>query len=463
MDSNDPFDSSQQWGDVRSNSPWTNNTSADDSTTPNSNRPGDSHTSSRSSVHHHHHHGAAVADHPTVIPSAPHTLLAEPSAPSLFEAETVMDARVTTQVTTFSNEASSSSSAAAAKAPAKHSEEELPPSYEFTMKSNIPQIHDNYAHLIGPPGQRGDVKVRIPLDSTPASHYQEGGSGSGSGSRLAEGSAAAAQYGAISPSSPPSSGRSNNHASPNRLQGQVSQGRDDDDLHSRDVDRLLGPGGNPQSGGRGHLAGNRYEEEERKSYWSIVYDGKAWMALVVVVVVLLPWAIFCFLWTLITGITAGLTMIVPPIGYVATVAVITTWRALAKFDLFMARQLVGPRVVEENLYEPPSVFITLSDDAAAGGGGASRRRTRDRDCGARHASVAWNNPLTVKILFYFLLGKFLFGLVMFVGVLVLGVFTIPLLICLLPLLLRVGRKVMVWQFQWAIFWLAKKAQPIALP
>ncbi|KAF9991364.1 hypothetical protein BGZ65_000758, partial [Modicella reniformis] len=57
----------------------------------------------------------------------------------------------------------------------------------FTAESEPPppypgptNLHDSYLHLRGPVP---DIEIkRIPLDSTPASHFQPRGSGSGSGS-----------------------------------------------------------------------------------------------------------------------------------------------------------------------------------------------------------------------------------------------------------------------------------------
>ncbi|KAF9947633.1 hypothetical protein BGZ65_008667, partial [Modicella reniformis] len=45
--------------------------------------------------------------------------------------------------------------------------EEAPPSYEaiIAKDNDITQLHDNYDHLRGPPGQRGqDIKIRIPTE-----------------------------------------------------------------------------------------------------------------------------------------------------------------------------------------------------------------------------------------------------------------------------------------------------------
>ncbi|KAI1310207.1 hypothetical protein EDD11_003885 [Mortierella claussenii] len=181
FDASDPFDSSQAWQNVpsNSNSTWRN-------------------TSSTTAAQHNH-----SDDIPVAIPAAPATPLVQPSAPSL---HTSSETTITKMVATSSSSSTSTSTprsatttttviaAAAAKATAVAQFEDLPPSYEAAIFKDRPQIHDNYDHLRGPVGQRGqDIKARIPLDSTPSSYYQSGGgassggsgSGSGSGSRSA--------------------------------------------------------------------------------------------------------------------------------------------------------------------------------------------------------------------------------------------------------------------------------------
>ncbi|KAG0367558.1 hypothetical protein BC939DRAFT_52791 [Gamsiella multidivaricata] len=393
------------------------------------------------------------------LPTSPTIPLAQPSAPSLEAAirTTTTTATATYKTTTRAGESSHQGMF-----------EDAPPSYEATIIKDIPQLHDNYDHLRGPPGQRGlDIKTRIPLDSTPSSHYYQSGSGSGSGgpSRPDPSSSLpptqTAQYGAISPSS--SSSPLAQPSAPNLLQGQVSYGREDDALHSRDVDRLLGT----EAESPHTYAQHDDEDDAPESHWSIVGDGKAWMGLAYNIAVIFPWALFCFVWTLVTAIIAAVSMIIPPIGYLCMVATVTSWRALARVDLVVSRSLVDYKALEKYTHRTAKVFVGLPKPIFESGTAIARRRQQRYrnlwDRGAAHLWATVSDQHTISVLFYFLLWKFMFALAVFVLVVTLGSLAVPFLICLLPTLLLVSRMMILWQFRWAVFWLAEKTQPIALP
>lgn len=208
--------------------------------------------------------------------------------------------------------------------------------------------------------------------------------------------------------------------------------------------------------------------DSSRTYWSVIRDPKAWLSLAAILMLILPWSILCFVWTLVTGIIALLTMIVPPIGYLVVVGTVTSWRALAKMDLLMARSLVSQATIDDNPYEPPVVFVSTDAQPTVWNGGhphargQQQQQQQDRMCGARHAKLVAGTRLTPMMLVYFILCKFAFALMAFIAVLVLGVVTVPLIICLLPLLLRLSQRVIEWQFQWAVLWLGERPRPIAL-
>ncbi|KAG0028379.1 hypothetical protein BGZ81_004790 [Podila clonocystis] len=447
MDSSDPFDNGDPWASVPSNPP----------------------------------------QRPSLIIPTEH----EASAPPPTSSSTTTTTRITTTTST-----SASSAHIAPTQSITHAQlieqttpstvfEDEPPSYEHTIK-DLPQIHDNYDHLRGPPGQRGvDVKTRIPLDSTPASHYQSGANGaSGSGGPSASRAASPdTRYGAI-PQQPPSSSPLVQPSAPSALhsglQGQTAFGREDDSHHFRAVDRLLGPNG--QANTRpGSDTSSEYGdgEEELPSHWSIVGESRVWIGLFYTIVVLLPWAVFCFVWTIVTLIIASVTMVVPPVGYFFAMATITSWRALARVDLAMATHLVTPQVRSKHPHKIEKVFVSVPDSVSSSpahssspssdstNGTTTHRRSRIRRSnmwskGSLHLNAAIKNKHTLMAMSYFMIWKMIFALPIFIVTVAFAGLTVPFLVCLLPSLLIVNRAFMDWQFRWSIVWLAEKKQPIIL-
>ncbi|KAG0300640.1 hypothetical protein BGZ98_009025 [Dissophora globulifera] len=282
----DPFDNGKQWQNIQSSSTWSNAAGASSNVvdTAGGNPPATttatlgSASASNSMQTGHFNYSSSSSTIPS-IPPAPTAALVQPTAPNL--------------------DGLSSSSTSAAKPTAMISED-MPPPYEATV-INVRQIHDNYDHLRGPPGQRGaDIKTRIPLDSTPSSHYTggDGASGSGSGTGISSRSmpppssspsgispSQGQGYGAIPQVGHPSVASSvPQHHQVNTLHGQASHGRDDDELHSRDVDRLLGTQPDVL---RPRAEGHDYDEEP-DTHWGIVGNGKAWMGFVYLLFVLFP-------------------------------------------------------------------------------------------------------------------------------------------------------------------------------
>ncbi|KAK3842333.1 MAG: hypothetical protein J3R72DRAFT_490742 [Linnemannia gamsii] len=368
-----------------------------------------------------------------------------------------------------------------------------PPSYESSVVTNIPQIHDNYDHLRGPPGQRGlDIKTRIPLDSTPAEHFQGGGAAAagGSGSN-AGGSGSQRQYGATSQSAAPPANSSSSTSSKTtaatattttRLQGQTSHGRNDDEAqHSRDVDRLLGPNSNTEQD---------EEDEEPKTHWSIVGDRKAWTAFFYIIFILIPLSLVFFVWSMATLIISAVSMIFPPVGYFVVIATVTSWRALGRLDLFLSRALVPKDVRERHPYLTFDIFVKPGTEECAhhgihasassssttppasseetyttAEGEVRQRRKKPRnvfDKSASHLSASFSNKHTLKTLSYLMIWKLVLAVPAFVIVAVVALLTIPLIFCLLPSMLIISRFVVHLQFRWAVMWLAEKSKPIAL-
>ncbi|KAG0328417.1 hypothetical protein BG004_002535, partial [Podila humilis] len=262
--------------------------------------------------------------------------------------------------------------------------EDEPPSYDQIIVKDLPQIHDNYDHLRGPPGLRGvDLKTRIPPDSTPASHYHQSGvGGSGSADAGAAGSSSSAsragntaaspdtRYGSI-PQQPNSSSYLAAPSAP--LQGQIALGPDDDRYHHRSVDRLLGPNGQPNSHLPRHGVSDNSsaydddvdDDDDEPSHWSIVGEGRVWLGLFYGIVFLLPWSLFCFVWIIVTLIVASVAMIIPPVGYFFVVATVTSWRALARVDLALSTALVKPQIRHRYPHRIHKVFVTLPTAADA--------------------------------------------------------------------------------------------------
>ncbi|KAG0210756.1 hypothetical protein BGX28_009031 [Mortierella sp. GBA30] len=437
LDPADPFDNGQHWYDVPSN-PRRNNynshAGAENSLS----------TSTPAAERRDHANLNIPTSAVTAAPTAPSTAPAEPTVPASLAAPSVPTAVLSSQLPKQ-------------KSPQAAIYDDEPPSYEAAVIRDIPQIHDNYDHLRGPPGQRGvDIKTRIPLDSTPASYYQ---------------SSSAAGTAAVVAAAMPSA--------PVLLQGQVSEGRADDEAHARDVDRLLGPSHDHHH--HQHQEQRRYPHHDREnsdaddepeSHWGIVGKGKAWIALIFLLIVLLPWAVFCFVWTFSTLIIAAVSMIIPPLGYLIVIPVITSWRALARVDLVVSRALVARNVREKHPYSTSPVFVMpaepFSEWNAVQGYHQTRRRTRRQarnmwDRGAKHLKATVNNKHTVKGMFYLMIWKMFYALPVFIVVVVFAVLTIPFMICLLPTLLILSRVLISWQFRWAVLWLTEKPQPISLP
>ncbi|KAG0048508.1 hypothetical protein BGZ83_006547 [Gryganskiella cystojenkinii] len=465
----DLFDDGQQWQDVHSNSAWTTRPTVLDPPYP----PQSSSSSSSAAAA-----TGSSARSPQLIPSVPVlTHHGQPSAPApASSSSSAAPTAVPTTNTTHS------------KSPAAPFDEDLPPSYEATVvHRGIPQIHDNYDHLRGPPGQRGvDLKTRIPLDSTPAEYYQSGGGGSSSN---AGGGSGSRTYGSIT-NQPSFSSTLAQPSAPQLLQNQTAASGQvqDDAAYARDVDRLLGPN-NTSTSQHEPAYPETEEDDEPESHWTVVGDGKAWMSLVYSIIVLLPWSLFCFIWTLITLIISLVTMIIPPIGYLFVVATVTSWRALARVDLEISKLMVSRADQEKHPYRTASVFLSFSSSSSSSplhshshthsNGSittttetiingqrvlvAPRRRHKNLwDKSAAHLKDTLSNRYSLKSLSYFLIWKVLFAIPVFAFVIVFAVLTIPFMFCLLPSLLHICRVFARWQFRWAILWVAEKPAPIAL-
>jgi len=195
------------------------------------------------------------------------------------------------------------------------------------------------------------------------------------------------------------------------------------------------------------------------------------MALAYILVVLLPWALFCFIWTLATLIVAAFSMIIPPLGYLIVIPVVTSWRALARVDLVVSRALVARHVRERYQHATAPVFVMPPGPVSASSSWNThstrhRRRRQTKNLwhrGAKHLKATINNKHTVKSMFYLMIWKLFYALPIFLVIIVFSVLTVPFMICLLPTLLILSRALINWQFRWAVVWLTEKPQPIALP
>ncbi|KAF9993052.1 hypothetical protein BGZ80_008565 [Entomortierella chlamydospora] len=341
--------------------------------------------------------------------------------------------------------------------------EEAPPSYEAVITKDIPQIHDNYDHLRGPPSQRGkELKDRIPPESLSSSYYQPAtGAGASSSSSSSE----------AGPSVPqPYPPIDSNYGSTSS--GPISTGGDEEADLAQDIDRLLGAEDT-----------NNQDDETDSSCWTVAGDGQAWAALGFFIVLLLPWTLFCFAWTLAFVILSSVLMIIPPLGYLFTVMSVTSWRALARVDLVLSAFLVSDTVQARFPYIPAEIFI-----APEPGPGwkpprifgyemplpefiqqkmrnrhASRSRRPRNLCyrGAKHMKAILDRH-TISSMFYFLIWKMMFGIIIFIVVVILFSLTVPFMICFLPSLLVVSRTFANWQYRWAVTWLSEKPAPIVL-
>ncbi|KAF9125598.1 hypothetical protein BGW39_007283 [Mortierella sp. 14UC] len=368
--------------------------------------------------------------------------------------------------------------------------EEAPPSYDTVIAKDIPQLHDNYDHLRGPPGQRGrDIKDRIPSESI--ARYQSGGQGgsssSGGGSGGAGSSSGHAGPSNINTTSPyeqqPHYGatRAITHspttaqAPPLGLAGQIALEPDNDDDFAQDIDRLLGE--DSQTG----LADN--DDPSDRSCWTIIGDQSAWIALFFMIVVLLPWTIFCFAWVLSFGLVAMVLMIIPPIGYLFSVFAVFSIRALARVDLVLSALLVSDAVVAKYPYFNSQVFIAPEPGSAWQQPRLfghtiplpefMRRRLERRQAarnrrpknlwhrGANHLKTILDGH-TTKGFFYFVAWKMMFAIPIFVVTVVLFSLNVPFMVCFLPSLLNISKAFANWQYRWAVTWLSGKPAPIVL-
>ncbi|KAF9280074.1 hypothetical protein BGZ68_007516 [Mortierella alpina] len=395
---------------------------------------------------------SSILEPPASIPSAPSTLY-----------PTVHTSTESSQVATISA--------------AHDALDDAPPSYEAVITKDIPQLHDNYDHLRGPPGQRGlDVKTRIPTESLSASHYQSAGAGSSSGNRGTSegyGSTFAGASGHLGIVHSPTSAQAPNLG----LQGQIAL--DDDADHAQDVDRLLGA--DQESIGDLSTEGDDSTDD---SSWAIVGDGQAWMVLCYLIFVLLPWTIFCYGWTFCIMLFSFVAMIVPPLGYLFTIASVASWRALARVDLVLSEALVSGEIRQRYPHIKANVYIAAEPGPAWTAPRLFgrelplpefiRRRLQSRHTargrraknlwhrGAKHYRATVTDRHTIRSLFYFLIWKMMYAIPIFTVVLVYFCLTIPFMICLLPSLLSMSKVFANWQYRWAVTWLSEKPAPIVL-
>ncbi|KAF9964323.1 hypothetical protein BGZ70_006629 [Mortierella alpina] len=397
---------------------------------------------------------SSISEPSTSLPSAPATLYPTIDAPS-----------ESSHVTTLS---------------APHDAfDDSPPSYEAVITKDITQLHDNYDHLRGPPGQRGqDMKARIPAESLSASHYQSAGAGSSNGNRgPSEG------YGSTS------AGTSGGHPgivhsstsahAPNLgLQGQIAL--DDDADYARDVDRLLGA--DHESIGESSTEGDDPPDDD--SSWAVVGDGHAWMILCYLIFVLLPWSIFCYAWTFCFMLVSLAAMIVPPLGYLFTIASVASWRAFARVDLVLSSALVSHEIRQRYPHTKAQVYLAAEPGPAWTAPHLFgrelplpefvRRRLQSRQTargrrvknlwhrGAKHLRTTVTDRHTIRSMFYFLIWKMMYAIPIFFVVVVYFCLTVPFMICLLPSLLSMSKVFANWQYRWAVTWLSEKPAPIVL-
>ncbi|KAG0310841.1 hypothetical protein BGZ99_010519 [Dissophora globulifera] len=369
----------------------------------------------------------------------------------------------------------------------EHVSEAPPPSYEATInKDNLPQLHDIYDHLRGPPGQRGrDIKDRIPSESISASHYQSGGGGSSSSSG---GGPSVPRV--VSPSEP-NYGSTSSQAELG-LRGPIALGShndDDDGEYAQDVDRLLGPDGVAAIATNANADGESSDDDDdkdddAKSCWTVASDGRAWGSLCYMLFGLLPWTLFCFAWTLAFFISSSVLLIIPPLGYLFMIFSVTSWRALARVDLELSAVLVSNTVRQRYPFIPAKIYIPCEPGPAwrpprffghelplpnfVNRRLQSRHASRARrpknlwHRGAKHLRASMGDRHSIRSLFYFLVWKMMFALPVAIVVLVMFSVTVPFMVCLLPTLLIMSRAFANWQYRWAVKWLSEKPAPIVL-
>ncbi|KAG0054041.1 hypothetical protein BGZ83_012030 [Gryganskiella cystojenkinii] len=367
----------------------------------------------------------------------------------------------------------SSTTASKAKKNDSHPvEEDAPPSYEAVITKDVTQLHDNYDHLRGPPGQRGrDDKIRIPFDTHDSNNSAAAGSSS-------NGAGSSSHYGSTgilhSPTAPPELG----------LTGQIALPADEDDeAFTRDIDRLLGADTDADNAAGSSVHSD--DDDHSSSCWNIVGEGQAWAATAYMILVILPWSLFCFGWTLAWMIVAGVTMIIPPLGYFFIIFSVTSWRALARVDLVMSEAFVSNEVRQRYPYFTSSVYIEAEPGPAWSAPRLfgrelplpefirsrlqdrhARRGRRPRNLwhrGVRHLKATVNNRHSIRAMFYFLTWKLMFALPVFIVVVCLFSFSLPFMFCFLPSLLAVSRTFANWQYRWSVTWLSEKPAPIVVP
>ncbi|KAF9578229.1 hypothetical protein BGW38_006083 [Lunasporangiospora selenospora] len=388
--------------------------------------------------------------------------------------------------------------------------DDAPPSYEAVITKDIPQIHDNYDHIRGPVPARGqELKTRIPSES-----ISHNGAGPSNGRSVTVGNGGASSSSSSSPyhhqngagdSHYGSFLQTNTSSQSTRalgLRGEIALGEDDEEPIPSDMERLLGsdagpvdgfprrsdamaPHGDGQSNDQSHGPDRESDDEDEgdHSCWTVAGDGQAWLAVFFHMFVLLPWTLFCYVWTLTVVLVAFTTLIIPPLGYLCVIPAITSWRALARVDLVMSAAMVSDRVRQKYRYHTSSVYIErdpgpewtrpqifgyeipLPGFIEQRSRARHQRQRRLRNLwhrSAKHLRVMSTDHHSIKSLFYFLVWKMMFAIPVFIVIVVLFCLTLPFMICLLPTLLVVSKAFMNWQYRWAVCWLSEKPTPIVL-
>ncbi|KAI8602272.1 hypothetical protein EDD21DRAFT_372303 [Dissophora ornata] len=357
---------------------------------------------------------------------------------------------------------------------------EAPPSYETVITKDTPQIHNDYDHLRGPPGQRGqDVKARIPAESASSSYCRsEGSTSSGSSSEAGPSvPLVASQYhGSTSASNGITHSPTSTQAPNLGLTGQIALGPNDGSATAQGANQLLGAS-----------SGLDYDDEDDdfdRSCWSVAGEQRAWAALAYMLVVLLPWTLFCFIWTFTFALSAPFTMIFPPLGYLFTIFSVTSWRALARVDLVLASVLVSNKVRQRYPLFTAKVFVAPEPASSWKAprvlghevplpGFAQRELQRRHTSRSRRPKNIWHraakhlkatlNRHSISSMFYFIVWKMMFAIPVFIVVMIMFCLTIPFMVCLLPALLIMSRAFANWQYRWAVTWLSeKKAAPMVV-
>jgi hypothetical protein len=179
-------------------------------------------------------------------------------------------------------------------------------------------------------------------------------------------------------------------------------------------------------------------------------------------------------------------MIIPPLGYLWAALSITSWRALARVDVVLARSMVSDEVQQRCPYIPAKIWvrpepmtpepganmtwrilgfeITLPSRFFARQRRSASRRRRVKNIWQRSAKHmrALLDGHTLKGMFYFILWKMMFALPIWCVILLFFGLTIPFMICFLPSLLIVSRAFANWQYRWSVKWLGDRPAPIVI-